>query len=78
MSTKDIDAIAGVLAGNYACASETGRIPLWRTTLSLADLFARECADFDRKAFYLVVFGADHFTARDELVGYGKPMFAGR
>jgi hypothetical protein len=66
MSKKDYIAFAAVLAGEFACATPSEKLVLWRTTLSLADVFKRDNIRFDRSRFYEAVFGdSDHFAVRD-------------
>lgn len=66
MSRKDYIAIGGVLAGSWATATPAEKGIIWVTTLSIADVFARDNPRFDRSKFYAYVLGdSNHFAARD-------------
>ena len=65
MSRKDYLAIGGVLAGSWATATPAEKGIIWVTTLSIADVFARDNDRFDRSKFYEYVLGTpDHFSVR--------------
>jgi hypothetical protein len=65
MSRKDYIAIGGVLAGSWACAKPTEKGIIWVTTLSIADVFARDNERFNRSKFYEYVLGtSDHMSVR--------------
>jgi hypothetical protein len=69
MYRKNYRDIAGVLAGEFACATPSEKLVLWRTTLSLADVLKQDNIRFDRAKFYEAVFGdSDHFAVRDKAV----------
>jgi len=55
MSTKDFNAIAAILAGDFATATPAEKGKVWCITLSLADYFAQCNPRFDRSKFYAVV-----------------------
>lgn len=53
MSRKHYTAIAAIIAGDYATAANDGeRNKVRAIALSLADVFARENAGFNRDRFY--------------------------
>ena len=52
MSKKDFEAIAAILAGDFASATPAEKGKVWCLTLSLADYFAQSNSNFDRAKFY--------------------------
>lgn len=65
MTRKDYVAIGSVLAGSFACATDAEKSIVWRSTLSIADVFAADNPRFDRARFYTFVLGnPDPFVTR--------------
>jgi hypothetical protein len=60
MSRKNYVKMAGILAGDFACADAKGKAAIFRVTLSLADYFQSDNPRFDRSKFYTAVFGTDN------------------
>ena len=52
MTRKHFQAIAAIIAGDFACANAEGKLTLFRATLSLADYFVSVNPRFDRVKFY--------------------------
>ncbi len=59
MSRKDYNAIANVLAGDFATATLSQREKVRAIVLSLADVFAKDNPRFQRDRFYAAVFGTN-------------------
>jgi hypothetical protein len=67
MTRKNYIAIAKILAGQFATAAPAEKGAIWCLTLSMADYFKQDNANFDRSKFYTAVMGSpDHFAVRDE------------
>ena len=67
MTKRNFEAIANILAGDYAISTPIQRQRVFGITLSLADYFLRENPNFDRSKFYAAVFGESnpHLVAAD-------------
>lgn len=62
MTIAETNAIANVLAGDFATANAVEKGKVWVIVLSLADVCGKHCAEFVRSDFYAAVFGtSDHF-----------------